>query len=204
MTIFFHRRKKKVEKKQESSSHTASPYIFEVENLSNKDNFVNVLDQRYLSPTIQAQDKVKLTYGIPSITFGQFLHTLQSMPIMVAVTRLISNNIQLRKGLSICTRNINGSRLQKSFDPQSQLDCYGNESKQVDYRYSFMLNLNTEIKIELLPKEKVQFLIYPEAQPFKTPVNININREKPQEDFIGGLDDGGFSFGTSYFEKIYK
>lgn len=149
----------------------SQPYIINIvvgtANVSN----LEILDAntRQLAATTSG---VTFTYGLPNITYAQFLATIANgNPFEIGKVRLVASNAstsvaqtQVLETVTILTKDLNGNEAKRSIIPA--IDNYQYTSTQVDLNVAFLVNgltsfvfgtvyANTTLKVFMYPSKKV-------------------------------------------------
>jgi hypothetical protein len=133
---------------------TSQPYIFSVQNTTSLDiQNVEVLNAfqnfiTYDAATGKAGANYLLTYNLTGVTYQEFLMSIMSGGFSVGNTRLEGTSTQVLSAITITTKDINASRVDKTFVPEINPMQY--QATVIDIPYNYLINGFTAITIATL------------------------------------------------------
>ena len=160
--------------RRQGGSQDSQPYIIVVTNTNTTTTpNVEVLNAnvgQFTGNAGQGLDPngLKITYGLPNITYQQFLASISSgLVFQVGISRLIAINAspslataQVQETVLITTKDINGNSVSRPFIPI--IDNYQFQQNQVDIRYDYLVNGLTSFIIgNIYGSTIMKVLLYP-------------------------------------------
>jgi len=152
--------------------HDSQPYIIKIQNTTTADvDNVKILDASaeigaggFTNPA-----GISITYGLPNITYAQFLANINNgLVINAGQSRLSATHpsstaiieLQPQTVWTVETKNINANAVQKTFVPQ--YDSYQQIRGQIDIYYNYIIDALTSITFATIyAQATLTFYIYP-------------------------------------------